>query len=77
MTTKVFIIENEVGWGSKVDEEMEFDTRKEAIQFCKDYNDEHNSKDYSRDYTPYWYMYARVEDQKQYNMIRSDDCTET
>ena len=73
MTTKVFIIENEIGWGSKVDEEKEFDTREEAIQFCKDYNDEYNSGKG----TPDWYMYARIEDQSQYNMIRSDDCKET
>ena len=74
MTTKVYIIEQELGWGSKVDEEKEFDTRKEAIQFCKDYNDEYNSPGTG---TPDWYMYARIEDQSQYNMIRSDDCRET
>ena len=74
MTTKVYIIEQELGWGSKVDEEKEFDTREEAIQFCKDYNDKYNT---GRIMTPDWYMYARIEDQSQYNMIRSDDCRET
>lgn len=75
MKTKVLIIENEIGWGSKVDEEKDFDTREEAIQFCKDYNDEHNTPE--KENPPDWYMYARLEDQSQYNMIRSDDCTET
>ena len=74
MLTKVFIIESEVGWGRKVDEEKEFATREEAIQFCKDYNDEYNPPG---KISPDWYMYARLEDQEQYSMIRSDDCKET
>ena len=72
--TKVYIIESEAGWGSRVDETKEFDSREEAIEFCKKYNDEHNPP---RDQTPEWYMYARLAGQKQYNMIRSDDCQET
>lgn len=76
MKTKVYIIESESGWGAKVDEEKEFETREEAIQFCKDYNDKHNPAN-EHDTTPDWYMYARLEDQKQYTMIRSDGCTET
>jgi len=69
MPVKVFIIESEEGWGQKVDSEKEFDTREEAVQYCKDYNDEHNPPGH----TPDWYMYARVEDQEGYGMIRSEE----
>lgn len=35
---KVFIIESERGWGSKVDEVRQFDTEQEALWFIKEYN---------------------------------------
>ena len=38
---KVLIIESEAGWGRKVDREIEFDSEEEAIQYCKDYNNNH------------------------------------
>ncbi|KKL83709.1 hypothetical protein LCGC14_1972040, partial [marine sediment metagenome] len=39
---KVLIIESEVGWGTSVDHEREFETQDEAMQFCRDYNNKHN-----------------------------------
>jgi len=65
--TKVLIIESEAGWGRKVEKEKEFDSREEAIQYCKDYNNEYNPADKP---TPVWYMYARLEDQVEYGMLR-------
>ena len=64
---KVLIIESEAGWGRKVDREIEFDSEEEAIQYCKDYNNEYNPADVP---TPSWYMYARLEGQRQYGMLR-------
>ena len=56
--TKVYIIESEAGWGQKVDEVKEFDTKEEAEQFCRDYNNKHNPPSNK---TPSWYMYAKLE----------------
>ena len=64
---KVFIIESERGWGQRVDGTKEFTTRKEAAEFCKEYNNKHNPP---MDVAPDWYMYARIEDQKEFGMIR-------
>lgn len=69
MKTKVFIIESEAGWGSKVDSEEEFDTEEEAIAFCKEYNDKYNPPGP----TPEWYMYARLENQNFYGMLRTEE----
>ena len=63
---KVLIIESEVGWGTSVDHEREFETQDEAMQFCRDYNNKHNPPGP----TPDWYMYARLEDQDEYGMLR-------
>jgi len=57
--TKVYIIESELGWGSNVVEEMEFDTPKEADIYCRDYNTKYNSHSHAPD----WYMYAKMEGQ--------------
>jgi hypothetical protein len=57
MKTRVYIIESEAGWGSKVDEVKEFDTREEAEKFTKEYNDKYNPPGP----TPSWYMIARIE----------------
>jgi hypothetical protein len=65
-TFKVFIIESERGWGTRVDETKEFPTREEAYQFCKEYNNKYNPPGGSPD----WYMYARMEEQQGYGMIR-------
>ena len=54
---KVFIIESERGWGQKVDEVKEFETLKEAEEFCEDYNSYNN-----KDNVPDWYMYAEIKD---------------
>lgn len=54
---KVLIIESERGWGQKVDEVKEFDTREEAEKFCKEYNSKNNEPT-----VPDWYMYARIEE---------------
>ena len=54
----VEVIESERGWGQKVEETHEFPTRKEAEQFCRDYNTKNNPP---MDETPDWYMYARIQ----------------
>ncbi|MGD9381595.1 MAG: hypothetical protein PVI03_04050 [Candidatus Thorarchaeota archaeon] len=54
--TKVYIIESERGWGQKVDEVKEFETREEAVAFCKDFN-----KDNNQFPVPDWYMVAKIE----------------
>ena len=65
---KVLIIESERGWGQRVDEEKEFQTREEAEAFCREYNDKHNPPLAE---TPNWYMYARLEDQPHFTpMLR-------
>ena len=63
---KVQIIESEAGWGRKLDSEKEFETEEEARQFCKDYNNKYNPEGP----VPEWYMYARMENQKEYGMLR-------
>jgi hypothetical protein len=65
--TKVLIIESERGWGQKVEETKEFTTEAEAIQFCKDYNNKYNPP---RKEAPDWYMYARLENQEGFGMLR-------
>lgn len=56
MKTKVYIYESERGWGQKVDEIKEFDTRELAQKFA----DEFNSKN-GLNHVPDWYMFAMVE----------------
>lgn len=56
MKTKVYIIESERGWGSKIDEVKEFDTPELAATFVKDYNDKHNPPGP----VPDWYMVASL-----------------
>lgn len=52
---KVEIIESERGWGSKIDEIVEFDTKEQADSFIKEYNSKNNLPT-----TPDWYMYAKL-----------------
>jgi hypothetical protein len=52
--TKVEIVEYERGWGQKVDETKDFDTFKEAKDFCDEYNASNPSG------PPDWYMVARI-----------------
>lgn len=58
MKTKVYIIESERGWGSKVDEVLDFDSREEAEKYASDYNSKYN--DFTKG-VPDWYMIAKVE----------------
>jgi nitrous oxide reductase accessory protein NosL len=51
---KVYIIESESGWGTRVDETIPFDTYEKARKYCVDYNQKHNMEDE----IPSWYMYA-------------------
>ncbi len=53
--TKVHIIESERGWGQRLDETKEFDTYKEAEEFCTKYNASND-----KDYVPDWYMRAEI-----------------
>ncbi len=55
----VHIIESEIGWGSKIDDTLEFDTYEIARKYCVDYNVKHNTPDGSN-ITPDWYMYASL-----------------
>jgi hypothetical protein len=58
MKTKVYMIESERGWGSKVDEVKEFPTREEAEEFANDYNTKYNN--FSGP-VPDWYIIAEVQ----------------
>lgn len=55
MKVKVAIIESERGWGQRIDEVREFDTRAEAAAFVVDFNAENNKPE-----VPDWYMYAHI-----------------
>lgn len=50
---KVHIMEYERGWGSRVDETKEFDTRELADAFIREYNEDNNLPE-----APDWYMVA-------------------
>lgn len=63
---KVEIIESESGWGQRIDEVIEFDSKEKAEEFCRAYNSKHNPP---REETPKWYMYARLEGEL-FNMLR-------
>lgn len=56
MKTRVNIIESERGWGQKVDEVKEFDTRKEAEDFVREFN----SANLTDGPVPDWYMMAYI-----------------
>lgn len=55
--TKVFIVEYERGWGSRVNETKKFSSRKKAGTFANEYNRKYNNKAT----VPDWYMVAQVE----------------
>lgn len=57
--TKVYIIESEKGWGSKVDEVKEFDSPEEAEDFVTKYNAEYNPPRQNGQ-VPDWYMIASL-----------------
>lgn len=52
---RVYIIESERGWGQKIDEVKDFNTRQEARKFVEDYNRKYNPPGP----TPDWYMLAQ------------------
>lgn len=58
MITKVAIIESERGWGQKIDEIIEFDTRAAAEKYCKEYNEKYNPDLGGQ--VPDWYMIATI-----------------
>jgi len=51
---KVVIVESERGWGSKIVDELYFESDPEAHAYVKDYNQKHNPSDSAPD----WYMVA-------------------
>lgn len=55
MKFKAHIIEYERGWGIKVDEVRNFNTKEERDAFVKDYNEKYNPPS---DNPPEWAMYA-------------------
>ncbi len=67
MKTKVYIIESERGWGQRIDDTLEFDSPEEAETYCRKYNRKHNPP---RDDTPDWYMYAKIENDTEFGMLR-------
>ena len=50
---KVVIIESERGWGQRVDDVKYFDSKKDAEDYCREYN-----KSNTDDVAPDWYMKA-------------------
>lgn len=57
MKTKVFLMEYERGWGSRLDETKVFDSREEAMKFAEEFNSDNTAKT-----VPDWYMTATVEE---------------
>jgi hypothetical protein len=53
--TKVAIIESERGWGQRVDEIREFDSRADAEKFVETFNARNNLPQ-----APDWYEYAEI-----------------
>ena len=50
---KVYIIESERGWGTKVDDVKYIDTKENAMMFVREFNSKNN-----KEVVPDWYMYA-------------------
>jgi hypothetical protein len=67
---KVFIIESESGWGQRVDEVKEFASMAEARRYAAGYNAKFNPPLKPGEPTPEWYMYARVEGDDGYGILR-------
>jgi hypothetical protein len=56
--TLVNIIESERGWGSKVDEVLEFtgkNSREQAVRYCEEFNKQNTAT-----VAPDWYMVAQL-----------------
>ena len=59
MKYKAYVIESEAGWGSKVDEVKEFDTKQLRDDWVEDYNRKYNPGMYEPNpKVPDWYMKA-------------------
>jgi hypothetical protein len=52
---KVELIECEAGWGQRVDEVLEFNSKQAAREYCDEFNEKNDELK-----TPEWYMYARI-----------------
>lgn len=60
MKYKAVILESEAGWGSRIDETKEFDTKQERDAFVKEYNDKYNPPLKPGERVPSWYMIAQA-----------------
>jgi hypothetical protein len=56
-TVRVFLMESEAGWGRRLDEEVEFLTREEAVRYAREYNARYNGGPISSE----WSIIAEVE----------------
>lgn len=64
-TFKVYIVESEADWGRRIDEEVEFMTREEAVQYADEYNRSFNSGPIRSE----WSMIAKVERDDGYSVL--------
>lgn len=67
---KVYIIESERGWGQRIDETKEFASMAEARRYAASYNAKHNPPLKAGESVPEWYMYAKVEGDDGYGLLR-------
>ena len=52
---QVAVVESERGWGQKIDEIKDFNSREEAEEFVKEFNSHNTSET-----VPDWYMFAEI-----------------
>lgn len=64
-TFKVYIVESEADWGRRIDEEVEFMTREEAVKYAEEYNRSFNSGPIRSE----WSMIAMVERDDGYSVL--------
>ncbi|HEU0302804.1 MAG TPA: hypothetical protein VFR37_25305, partial [Longimicrobium sp.] len=64
-TFKVYLVESEADWGRRIDEELEFMTREEAVQYAEEYNRSFNSGPIRSE----WSMIAMVERDDGYSVL--------
>jgi hypothetical protein len=64
-TFKVYLVESEAGWGRRIDEEVEFMTREEAVRYTEEYNRAFNSGPIRSE----WSMIAMVERDDGYSVL--------
>lgn len=56
---KAYVIEGEAGWGTKIDETLEFPTAEERDAWVKAYNEKYNPDLGKTSRVPDWYMIAK------------------